>query len=52
LLAERCRLKRAALASIERGEKAITVETTQRIAAALAMPLSEIFRRLEEGTRL
>lgn len=51
-LADRCRLKRAALAAIERGEKAITVETAQRIALALAMPLSEVFRRLEEATLL
>jgi transcriptional regulator with XRE-family HTH domain len=51
-LARRCGLKRAALAAIERGEKAITVETAQRIAVALGMPLSEVFHRLEEATQI
>jgi len=51
-LAEKCGLKRAALAAVERGEKAITVETAQRIATALGMPLSEVFRRLEEATTI
>ena len=51
-LAERCGLKRAALAAVERGEKAITIETAHRIGTALGMPLSEVFRRLEEATTI
>jgi len=51
-LGERCHLQRAALAAIERGEKAITVETAYRVSRALGHSLVEVFQRLEEATRL
>lgn len=47
-LAERCGLKRAYIGTIERGEKAITVETASRLAGGLGIPLSAIFSRVEE----
>lgn len=47
-LGERCGLKRAYIGIIERGEKAITVETAARLADGLAVHLSAIFTRLEE----
>lgn len=45
--ADRCSLHRTYIGSIERGEKTITIETAQRIAQALEIPLSEIFLQLE-----
>jgi transcriptional regulator with XRE-family HTH domain len=49
-LGERCGLQRAALAAIERGERAITVETALRVSNGLGRSLVEIFQRLEEAT--
>lgn len=49
-LAARCGIQRASLASIERGEKAITIETGRKLAYALGMPLSVLFRRVEEAS--
>ena len=46
-LAARTGIHRASLAAVERGERAITVESAQRIASALEMQLSEVFKRLE-----
>ncbi|MDD5384929.1 MAG: helix-turn-helix transcriptional regulator [Gallionella sp.] len=46
-LGERCGLKRAYIGIIERGEKAITVETAARLAEGLAIQLSGIFARVE-----
>ncbi len=48
-LAQRGGIQRASLAAIERGEKAITVETARKLALALDMPLSRLFQRLEEA---
>ena len=45
--ADRCSLHRTHIGSIERGEKTITIETAYKIAQALGMPLSQLFRRLE-----
>jgi len=45
--ADRCSLHRTYIGSIERGEKTITIETAYKIAQALGMPLSQLFRRLE-----
>jgi len=45
--ADRCGLHRTYIGSIERGEKTITIETANRIARALGIPLSQIFLLLE-----
>lgn len=45
--ADRCGLHRTYIGSIERGEKAITVETANKIVKALSISLSQFFRRLE-----
>lgn len=45
--ADRCGLHRTYIGSIERGEKAITIETARKIAQALGIPLSQIFSELE-----
>jgi transcriptional regulator with XRE-family HTH domain len=45
--ADRCGVHRTYIGSIERGEKAITVETANKIVNALGMSLSQFFRRLE-----
>ncbi|HZT99372.1 MAG TPA: helix-turn-helix transcriptional regulator [Ktedonobacteraceae bacterium] len=45
--ADHCSLHRTYIGSIERGEKTITIETAYKIAQALGMPLSQLFRRLE-----
>ena len=47
-LGSRCGLTRPYLGVIERGEKAITVETASRLAAGLGVRLSAIFARVEE----
>ena len=41
-------ISRSHLAMIERGQKSPNVETLSKIAAALGMPLSELFRLAEE----
>lgn len=46
--ADRCEIHRTYIGSIERGEKTITIETAQKITAALNIPLSELFLRLEQ----
>jgi transcriptional regulator with XRE-family HTH domain len=45
--ADHCSLHRTYIGSIERGEKTITIETAYKIAQALGIPLSQLFRRLE-----
>jgi transcriptional regulator with XRE-family HTH domain len=50
-LADRSGLKRAYIGIIERGGKAITVETAQKIASGLGVRLSSIFDRLENIVR-
>ena len=49
--AERCGLHRTYIGSIERGEKAVTVVTAQKLAKALDCSLSELFIRLEAGLK-
>lgn len=46
-LAERCGLARPYIGIIERGEKAMTIETAVRIAEGLGVKLSVIFSRME-----
>jgi transcriptional regulator with XRE-family HTH domain len=50
-LADRCGLKRAYIGTIERGGKAITVETALKVALGLGVRLSSIFDRLENIVR-
>ncbi len=45
--ADHCSLHRTYIGSIERGEKTVTIETAYKIAQALGIPLSQLFRRLE-----
>jgi len=47
-LAERCGLQRPYIGIIERGEKAMTVETALRLADGLGVKLSAIFSRVED----
>jgi transcriptional regulator with XRE-family HTH domain len=45
--ADLCGLHRTYIGLIERGEKTVTIETAQKIARALKMPLSQLFLQLE-----
>jgi transcriptional regulator with XRE-family HTH domain len=47
--AVRCGLHRTYIGSIERGEKTVTVETASKVATALELTLSELFRELEKS---
>jgi len=47
--ANRCGVHRTYIGSIERGEKAITLETAKKIVEALNISLSQFFRKLEEN---
>lgn len=49
-LSQRCGVNRAYLACVERGEKAVTVETVQRIARALGIGLAEFFKRVDDAS--
>lgn len=42
-----CNLHRTYIGSIERGEKTVSIETANKIAKALGIPLSQIFLQLE-----
>lgn len=46
--ADRCGVHRTYIGSIERGEKAITLETAQKLVEALNISLSQFFQKLEE----
>lgn len=46
--ADQCGVHRTYIGSIERGEKAITLETAQKIVEALNISLSQFFQKLEE----
>lgn len=47
-LAERCGLQRPYIGIIERGEKAMTVETASRLAEGLRVKLSILYSRVED----
>lgn len=47
--ADSCGLHRTYIGSVERGEKAITIETAHKIVKALGMSLSHFFQVLEGG---
>lgn len=49
--ADRCGVHRTYIGSIERGEKAITLETAQKIVDALNVSLSQFFQKLEENIK-
>jgi transcriptional regulator with XRE-family HTH domain len=49
--AERCGLHRTYIGAIERGEKTVTIETANKLAHALSLPLSQIFLHLETQER-
>jgi transcriptional regulator with XRE-family HTH domain len=46
--ADHCGLHRTYVGSIERGEKTVTIETANKLARALGLSLSELFRLLEK----
>ncbi len=46
--AERCGLHRTYVGIIERGEKAVTIVTADKIAGALGMTLATLFTELEQ----
>lgn len=46
-LAERCGLHRTYIGIIERGEKAVTIVTANKIAGALGMTLAGLFSEME-----
>ena len=48
--ADLCEVHRTYIGSIERGEKAITVETAKKIVDALGLSLAQFFQKLEEKT--
>ena len=49
--ADQCGVHRTYIGSIERGEKAITLETAQKIVKALNISLSQFFQKLEENSK-
>ena len=46
----RCGLHRTYLGSIERGERNVTIQTTDKLARALGTTLADLFLELEEGS--
>lgn len=49
--ADQCGVHRTYIGSIERGEKAITLETAQKIVESLNISLSQFFQKLEEKSK-
>jgi transcriptional regulator with XRE-family HTH domain len=49
--ADRCGLHRTYMGCIERGEKTITIETADKVARALGLTLSQLFKALEDDDR-
>jgi transcriptional regulator with XRE-family HTH domain len=47
--ADLCGLHRTYVGAIERGEKTVTIETAQRLAQALDISLSQLFRQVEQS---
>ena len=47
--ADACGLHRTYVGAVERGEKTVTIETAQRIALALKLPLWQLLRRSEDA---
>jgi transcriptional regulator with XRE-family HTH domain len=49
--ADRCGLHRTYIGFIERGEKTVTIETANKLARALRVPLSELIAEAERAGR-
>ncbi|MCD9188500.1 MAG: helix-turn-helix domain-containing protein [Pyrinomonadaceae bacterium] len=49
--ADQCGIHRTYIGSIERGEKAITIETAQKIVESLNISLAQFFQKLEEKSK-
>lgn len=49
--AQRCGVHRTYMGIIERGEKAVTIVTADKIAEALGMTLADLFMELEQCQR-
>jgi transcriptional regulator with XRE-family HTH domain len=47
--ADACDLHRTYIGAIERGEKTVTIETADKLARALQIPISRLFQYLEES---
>lgn len=47
--ADLCGVHRTYIGSIERGEKAVTIVTAQKLAHALGMDLADLFSQLKTG---
>ena len=47
-LADLCNLHRTYIGTIERGEKRVTITTANKLAAALGISLSELFKAVEK----
>ncbi len=47
--ADLCGLHRTYIGTIERGEKRVTIATAHKLAKALGLPLSDLFKRIEES---
>lgn len=45
----RCGVHRTYMGSIERGEKVVSIETANKIAKALNLPMSRLFLEMEGG---
>ena len=50
-LAERAGLHPTYIGQVERGEKNLTIESLEKIAGALNMPIADVFERIEERTQ-
>jgi transcriptional regulator with XRE-family HTH domain len=48
-LAEKARIHRTYLSDVERGTRNLSLINIERLAAALSMPISELFRVVEES---
>ena len=48
-LAERAKIHRTYLSDIERGSRNLSLINIEKLAAALSLPISELFQRVEES---
>ncbi|GIK66230.1 MAG: transcriptional regulator [Chloroflexota bacterium] len=48
--ADLCGLHRTYIGTIERGEKRVTIATAYKLAKALGLPLSDLFKHIEESS--
>lgn len=50
--ADRCKLHRTYIGSIERGEKNVTLATANKIASALGIALSSLISKMEQESKV